>query len=104
MNAKQSMKNVRDFLRRQMDLIRKDPYLAPIAPHLEVRIERWDEIRHEVYVVVRDRREEDQGWNTSTCQHAWIWTESQFYKGEMFVLINKVVCNMMLEAHKNSSH
>lgn len=103
MNAKASMKSVRDFLRRQMDSIRKDPYLAPVAPHLEVRIERWDEIRHEVYIVVQDRRKPSTDWNSTFCQHAWIWTESQFYKGEIFLMINRVVSDMMLEVRKTSS-
>ena len=95
MNAKESMKRVRDYLRDQLNSIRHDPYLAAVAPYVEARIERWDERAHEVFVIVRDTRKPITPYNSDYCKCNWIWTESTFYKSEIWMMLNKVVCEML---------
>ena len=95
MNSKMEMKRVRNYLRNQMDCIRKDPYLASVSGNLSCRIVKWDAKRHGVLICVRDVSRPEQKWDTPFCRWIWVHTYGSHWKWEVWKELNDVVVNMM---------
>lgn len=93
MNAKDEMKQVRNFLRRHVKQINADPYLAEVHNKVEARIVKWNRNSHSVYVCVRITDRPFTHWNSDFCRWVWVDTDSQFYKWHIWKELNAVVVN-----------
>lgn len=99
MASRDEMKEVRDYLRTQMKLIKNDPYLASVSANVSARIVKWNESEHSVLICVRDTSKDETPYNSAYCR--WIWTHTWssrntcFWKWDIWQELNDVVCNML---------
>lgn len=95
MTAKEEMKALRNYVRAQMKLLRNDPFLADVAPYVEVRFLRWDARNHGVVLVFRDTRYPQTKWDSRGTRYEYIhtWGGRNFYY-RVWANLNKLVCDM----------
>ena len=99
MASRDEMKEVRDYLRTQMKLIKNDPYLAPVSANVSARIVKWNKNEHSVLICVRDTSKDETPYNSPYCR--WIWTHTWgggnacLWKWDIWKELNDVVCNML---------
>ena len=99
MNSRDEMKEVRNYLREQVKLIKADPYLASVSANVEARIVKWNKNEHSVLVCVRDTSKAETPYNSPYCR--WIWTHTwsggdcRFWKWDIWKELNDVICNML---------
>ena len=98
MDSKAEMKQVRNYLRDQMRLIKNDPFLADIADRVSARIVKWNKKQHEVLVCMRDLSAPETTYNSAGCRWLWVhtWRNVAYYPwlwkvwGELNDLINNM--------------
>lgn len=98
MSAKDEMKEVRNWLRGQVRMIDKDPYLSYAHGKVSARIVRWEASEHRVLVCVRSTEVSETSWNSNLCRWVWIHTwggrDCRFWKWDIWKELNDVVINM----------
>ena len=94
MKAKGEMKALRDYVRAQMKLLRNDPFLADVAPHVEVRFLKWDSRNHSVVLVFRDTRQPQTDYNSRGTKYEQVdtWNRGRYWK--VWEALNRLVCDM----------
>ena len=98
MNPTHEMKEVRNYLRHQIKLIKADPYLASVAANVSARIVKWNKNEHSVLVCVRDISQPETPYNSRYCR--WIWThtwssrDTRFWKWDIWKELNALVGEM----------
>lgn len=93
-NSKVEMKELRDWLRHQRNMINKDPYLDYLRGRLSFRIVKWNERQHAALVVVRDESKPETPFNSDSTHWVWVHTRSTFRKWEMWRAINDMACRI----------
>ena len=98
MNARDEMKQVRDWLRNQVRMIDKDPYLEYAHGRVSARIAKWKANEHRVLVCVRCTDVAETSWNSELCRWVWLHTwngqDSRFWKWDVWKELNDVVIKM----------
>lgn len=85
------MKVVRDYLRHQIKLIQKDPYLPVASQCISARIVKWNKREHSVIVVLRDERVEQTPYNSYGTHWVLINTWSKFWEKDILKELNDLV-------------
>lgn len=97
MNAREEMKTVRNWLRRQVKLINNDPYLKDCHGRIEARIVRWDARSHSMLVKVQDKARPETPYSCGSTRWLWVSVWSIFWKSniwrEMNHIVNQIRCN-----------
>ena len=105
MDSKAEMKQVRNYLRDQMRLIKNDPFLADIADRVSARIVKWNKKQHAVLVCIRDLSAPETTYNSAGCRWLWVntWRNVAYYPWlwKVWEALNELINNMRLPA-KNS--
>ena len=91
MNSKDEMKIVRNWLRRQMKLIRKDPYLPLASRRVEASIIKWNPREHAILVKIRDTSKFETFYNSNSTRWVWTYTYSWSYKWDIWKELNSMV-------------
>lgn len=98
MNARDEMKQMRDWLRNQVRMINKDPHLKHAHGRISARIVKWKANEHRVLVCVRDLSKPETPYNTEFCRWIWSYTwsgeDSRFWKWDVFKELNDVLVKM----------
>ena len=87
----QEMKVVRDYLRRQIKLIQKDPHLPIASKCISARIVEWDKRAHSVVIVLRDERVEQTPYNSYGTRWVLVNARSSFWKWAIWKELNALV-------------
>ena len=85
------MKVVRDYLRHQIKLIQKDPYLPVASKCISARIVKWNKRAHSVVIVLRDERAEQTSYNSYGTRWVLVNTWSNFWKWDIWKELNALV-------------
>ena len=100
MDSKREMKQVRSYLRDQMRLIKKDPFLADIADRVSARIVKWNKKQHAVLVCIRDLSAPETTYNSKGCRWLWVhtWRNVAYYPWlwKVWEALNELINNMRL--------
>lgn len=91
MNAKEEMKKVRNFLRRQVKMINNDPYLKHVHGCISARIVKWKASQHQVLVCVRNITKPETPWDSHYCRWVCVNTHCDFWKNSIWKELNEVV-------------
>ena len=99
-DSRVEMRQVRNYLRDQMRLIKNDPFLADIADRVSARIVKWNKKQHAVLVCIRDLSAPETTWNSKSCRWLWVHTwrgESSYpWLWKVWGELNDVINNMRL--------
>ena len=106
MDSKAEMKQVRNYLRDQMRLIKKDPFLADIADRVSARIVKWNKRDHSVLVCIRDLNAPETNYNSAGCRWLWVntWRNNVAYYPwlwKVWEALNELINNMRLSARNS---
>ena len=100
MDSKAEMKQVRNYLRDQMRLIKNDPFLADIADRVSARIVKWNKKQHAVLVCIRDLSAPETTYNSAGCRWLWVntWRNVAYYPWlwKVWEALNELINNMRL--------
>ena len=100
MDSRVEMKQVRNYLRDQMRIIKNDPYLADVADRMSARIVKWNKRDHSILVCIRDLNTPETRWNSAGCIWVWVhtWKCGGYYPWlwRVWGAINDVINNMRL--------
>lgn len=91
MEPREEMKRVRNFLRRQVNLINKDPYLAFVHGRISARIVKWDKRAHWVVVCIRDMSQPESNWNSDSCRWIQLYTSTDSWQWQIWKELNEIV-------------
>ena len=97
MNAKDEMKQVRNWLRGQVKSIQSDPYLESVAARVSARIVKWDAKGHRVLVCLRDLSKPETPYNSISTRWLWVTTycgKYSSFKWNIWRELNDLVVNM----------
>ena len=98
MDSTFEMKQVRNYLRDQMRMIKNDPFLADVANRVSARIVKWNKREHSVLICVRDLNAPETNWNSAGCR--WVWTNTWgsnnycHWRWDIWKALNDLVNNM----------
>lgn len=95
MNAKLEMKRLRDYLRREMRRLRKDPFLKDVAPHISVRMTKWDAARYAVVLQLQDTRKPVTEYNSQSTKWVMVNTYSD-YRWDVWRALNALIVEMRM--------
>ena len=100
MDATVEMKRVRDYLRNQVKMINKDPFLAKAANRISARIVKWNKREHSALICIRDVEAEYTKWNTADCCWLWVYTWHSangydHWKWEIWQELNNLVIKIL---------
>ena len=102
MDSRAEMKQVRNYLRDQMRIIKNDPYLADVADRVSARIVKWNKKQHAVLVCIRDLNAPETTWNSKGCRWLWVhtWRNVAYYPWlwKVWEALNELINNMRLPA------
>ena len=105
MDSKAEMKQVRNYLRDQMRLIKNDPFLADIADRVSARIVKWNKKQHAVLVCIRDLSAPETTYNSAGCRWLWVntWRNVAYYPWlwKVWEALNELINNMRLPAQSS---
>ena len=105
MDSKAEMKQVRNYLRDQMRLIKNDPFLADIADRVSARIVKWNKKQHAVLVCIRDLSAPETTYNSAGCRWLWVntWRNVAYYPWlwKVWEALNELINNMRLPAQNS---
>lgn len=100
MDSRAEMKQVRNYLRDQMRLIKNDPFLADIADRVSARIVKWNKKQHAVLVCIRDLSAPETTYNSKGCRWLWVhtWRNVAYYPWlwKVWEALNELINNMRL--------
>lgn len=85
------MKVVRDYLRHQIKLIQKDPYLPVASKCVSARIVKWNKRDHSVVIVLRDERAEQTPYNSYGTRWVFVNTWGNHWKWDIWKELNALV-------------
>ena len=94
MEAKQEMKQLRNWVREALRNLRADPYCAAVASNVEVRFVKWDKSNHSVLVCIRDTSRPETNYHSQFCRWEWVYTYSRFAQSEISRAIGNLMCCM----------
>ena len=105
MDSRAEMKQVRNYLRDQMRLIKNDPFLADIADRVSARIVKWNKKQHAVLVCIRDLSAPETTYNSAGCRWLWVntWRNVAYYPWlwKVWEALNELINNMRLPAQSS---
>lgn len=105
MDSTREMKQVRNYLRDQMRIIRNDPFLANVADRVSVRIVKWNKRQHSVLICIRDLNAPETNHNSSGCHWLWVytWRSGEYYLWlwKVWEALNELINNMRLSAQRS---
>ena len=101
MDSRAEMKQVRNYLRDQMKLIRNDPFLKDVANRVSARIVKWNKKQHSVLVCVRDLSAPETTYNSKGCTWVWVYTwrsdnGNYSWLWKIWEALNELINNMRL--------
>ena len=105
MDSTREMKQVRNYLRDQMRIIRNDPFLANVADRVSARIVKWNKRQHSVLICIRDLNAPETNHNSSGCRWLWVytWRSGEYYPWlwKVWEALNELINNMRLPAQRS---
>ena len=101
-DSRVEMKQVRNYLRDQMRIIKNDPFLANVADRVSARIVKWNKREHAVLVCIRDLSAPETNYNSKGCTWIWVrtWRSGGYYPWlwRVWEALNELINNMRLPA------
>ena len=101
-DSRVEMKQVRNYLRDQMRIIKNDPYLADVADRVSARIVKWNKRDHSVLVCIRDLNAPETNYNSNGCTWMWVhtWRSGGYFPWlwRVWEALNELINNMRLAA------